>query len=47
MTRTPVPPEKALDTAADDGRTEDAKRVVAEYAGALREMLRTLRKWFN
>jgi hypothetical protein len=29
----------------DKARTEEAKRVVDEYASALREILRRLRRW--
>jgi hypothetical protein len=46
MTRVPVTPEKAPGT-DDDARTKEAKRVVDEYADALREILRNLRRWFN
>jgi len=47
MTGDPIPPRKASGTEDDDARTEDAKRVVAEYTSALREILRRLRKLFN
>ena len=40
-------PEKAPHTADDDARTKEAKRIVEEYASALREVLQKLRKWFN
>jgi hypothetical protein len=46
MARDPIP-RKAPDTEDDDSRTEDAKRIVAEYASALREILRRVRKLFN
>jgi hypothetical protein len=47
MARDPIPPRKALGAEDDDARTEDAKRVVTDYASALREILRKLRKLFN
>jgi hypothetical protein len=47
MTRDPVPPERAPGIPDDDARTKEAKRVVEEYADALREILRRLRRWFN
>jgi hypothetical protein len=47
MTRDPAPPEKVLPAADDDGRTKEARRVIEEYAGALRETLQKLRTPFH
>jgi hypothetical protein len=48
MTPDPAPPSADKpDNPEDDARTEQAKRVVAEYVSELREILRKLRKLFN
>jgi len=43
MTREPAAPEQAPGS-ADDARTKEALRVIEEYASALREILRKLRR---
>jgi hypothetical protein len=46
MSRDPLPLEK-IPSAADDARTKEARRVVEEYANALREILQKVRRLFN
>jgi hypothetical protein len=54
MTRDPAPPEKVPGTADgdarsndDNARTKETRRVMEEYAGALRETLQKLRRLFH
>jgi hypothetical protein len=46
MRRDQAPSSKAPEP-DDDARTEEATRVVGDYATALREMLQKLRRFFN
>jgi hypothetical protein len=47
MARDPIPPRKAPGAEDDDARPQEAKRIVNDYASALREILQKLRKLFN
>ena len=47
MKREPDAPEKVPTSPEDDARTREAKRVVEEYANALRVALQKLRRWFH
>jgi hypothetical protein len=41
-----VPPEETA-SSDDDVRTKEARRIIEEYATALREAVLKFRKWFN
>lgn len=47
MKRDRTLPREAPNSDDDGARTEQAKRVIEDYAQALREMLQKLRKLFN